>query len=455
MRLGIGDDAAAVSLPGVAVVSCDMLIEGTHFGRSADPYYLGRKSLAVNLSDMAAMGAAARYFLLALALPAKLVNSDWIKKFARGLHSLAKEQKLALIGGDLASSDLVSISVTVIGTAGEKLLRRDGARKGDELWLSGRVGGAGLELRKGARATSRSRLHNPTARTGLGLELAALATAAIDLSDGFAVGAQQLAQASGCRLLIDGRAIPLAKECPSGLQGMCDAICSGEDYELLFTATPSQNAKLASIAKQQKITLTKVGKVAIGKQSEISYGKEQMRLQTLIKKSYQHFSSVDEEDAAMDTNSLVTEIATMALAKKAKIAVAESCTGGMLGAALTSVPGSSDWFVGGVLCYSNELKERLLSVDPRLIKLHGAVSSKVATQMAAGARELHAANMSVAITGVAGPASSESKPAGLVFIAWAAKGRTAVRKFQFAGDRESVRMQAVLKALSGLKVALA
>lgn len=138
----------------------------------------------------------------------------------------------------------------------------------------------------------------------------------------------------------------------------------------------------------------------------------------------------------------------LCLARGWRLAVAESCTGGLLGGALTASPGSSAWFVGGVIAYADGLKVGLLGVDRGLIAAHGAVSEPVARAMAQGARAATGADAAIAVTGVAGPGASGKKPPGTVFIAAALPGRTVARRYAFAGDRAEVRAQAVEAALA-------
>jgi PncC family amidohydrolase len=134
-----------------------------------------------------------------------------------------------------------------------------------------------------------------------------------------------------------------------------------------------------------------------------------------------------------------------------KLAAAESCTGGLLAARITDVPGSSDVFAGGIVSYSNEVKVSMLGVSPESLSWHGAVSEKVACEMAEGARVQLGADIAVGITGIAGPGGgSADKPVGLVWIAWSTAGRTEAQRFQFAGDRAAVRRQSVDAALAGL-----
>lgn len=140
--------------------------------------------------------------------------------------------------------------------------------------------------------------------------------------------------------------------------------------------------------------------------------------------------------------------AELCLARGWKLAVAESCTGGLLGATITAVPGSSAWFAGGVIAYADGLKVGLLGVERGLLSSHGAVSEPVALAMALGARAATGADAAISITGVAGPGASERKPAGTVFIAVALPGRSVARRHLFPGDREEVREQAVDAALA-------
>ncbi|HYF60456.1 MAG TPA: thiamine-phosphate kinase, partial [Burkholderiaceae bacterium] len=190
-RLGIGDDCALLDVPGgeSLAVSTDMLVEGRHFFPDVDPEALGHKALAVNLSDLAAMGARPLGFTLALALPA--ADEAWLEAFSRGLFALADAQGCELVGGDTTRGPL-ALCVTVHGTVPPALaLRRDGARAGDDLWVSGALGAAALAVERRLRgepvpAGALARLDRPEPRVALGLGLRGLARAAIDLSDGLA-----------------------------------------------------------------------------------------------------------------------------------------------------------------------------------------------------------------------------------------------------------------------------
>src|SRR5579859_1437802 len=193
--LGVGDDAALVKPnAGMALaVSTDMLLEGRHFAVGADPRALGHKALAVNLSDMAAMGATPRWATLALALPE--ADEAWLGAFTLGLYALAERHEVDLIGGDTTRGPL-TIAITILGEvpAGRALLRA-GARPADEIWVSGELGGAALglahlqgrvTLTREDAAQAAMRLNTPEPRVALGARLCACASSAIDISDGFA-----------------------------------------------------------------------------------------------------------------------------------------------------------------------------------------------------------------------------------------------------------------------------
>ena len=247
VEVGVGDDCAIlVPTPGARwLVSSDMLVEGRHFLSTVDAARLGHKSLAVNLSDLAACGATPRGFTLALALPR--VDEAWLAGFARGLWALADAQACSLIGGDTTQGPL-NICITVFGEAppGQALLR-GGARVGDEIWVSGRLGDArlALEVFRGTVALDgagfeavRAAMELPTPRVALGQALRGIATAAIDVSDGLLGDLGHILAASrvGARLDVDAltRSEVLAAQSVA-VQREC-LLAGGDDYELVFTA---------------------------------------------------------------------------------------------------------------------------------------------------------------------------------------------------------------------------
>jgi thiamine-monophosphate kinase len=265
--LGVGDDCALWRAPPdmECAVSTDMLVEGRHFVRGADPRDLGHKSLAVNLSDLAAMGAEPAHALLAIALPG--VDEAWLGSFSAGFFALAGRHGVELVGGDTTRGPLC-IAVTVIGhvPAGEAL-RRDGAKSGDELWVSGTLGDAALALAGNAPAFCRERLDRPTPRVELGLRLRGIAHSAIDVSDGLVADVGHVADASGVAIDILAEALPqseaLAACADRALALQCQA-AGGDDYELAFTAPAPANPAIEALSRELGLRLTAIGRVREG-----------------------------------------------------------------------------------------------------------------------------------------------------------------------------------------------
>lgn len=272
--LGIGDDCCALQLPPgeVLLTSTDLLLEGVHFRRDwTDLFTLGRKCVAVNISDIAAMGGTPRYLSLGLGLPADLAETEF-DALISGILSGAGEYGALLTGGDTCRSlGGLILSLTVQGHARpERIIRRSGARPGDLLYVSGTLGESGLALREllaGRRPAAElaRRHHDPTARLALGRELAArqLATAMIDLSDGLLADLGHLLQASGVGARIETERLPLSplfrcyleKE-PALLEL---ALAGGEDYELLWSAPPQAGSELTALAEALALPLTCIG----------------------------------------------------------------------------------------------------------------------------------------------------------------------------------------------------
>ena len=270
--LGIGDDCALLRpAPGAELaISTDMLVEGRHFFTGAEPEALGHKCLAVNLSDLAAMGAAPVAFTLALALPE--ADPDWLEPFSRGLLALADAHGCALIGGDTTRGPR-TISITVLGDLpGTSALRRDAARPGDDVWVSGTLGDARLAL--GAYLQqypldpaqwlqAATRLHRPTPRVALGLALRGTARAAIDISDGFVGDLGHILTRSACGASIDVDALPLGailRTQAQDRQRAC-ALAGGDDYELCFTAPVAQRASVLAAGRASATAVTRVGSI--------------------------------------------------------------------------------------------------------------------------------------------------------------------------------------------------
>ena len=261
--VGIGDDCALLR-PDAGLelaVTTDTLIEGRHFLPGADPEALGHKALAVNLSDLAAMGAAPRWATLALALPA--ADERWLAGFARGFFALAERYGVDLVGGDTTRSPLLTINITALGEvpAGVAMYRA-GARPGDDIWVSGELGGAALALAHPEIAAVAGRLHRPEPRVELGERLRGLARAAIDVSDGLAGDLVHILERSQVGAVLEYASIPrpAAFEKFRSLERDC-VLSGGDDSELLFTAGAPQRREIEALARELRIPLTRIGAI--------------------------------------------------------------------------------------------------------------------------------------------------------------------------------------------------
>ncbi len=268
VALGVGDDCALLA-PAAGqrlAVSIDTLVEGVHFLPDVDPAALGHKALAVGLSDLAAMGAEPAWATLALTLPE--VDSAWLQGFADGFGALARRFGLALVGGDTTAGPR-SVSVQVHGLVPAALaLRRDGARPGDRLFVSGTLGDAGLVLRQrlaGAvpEAGLAARLDRPEPRVALGLALRGIASAAIDLSDGLASDLTQLLRRSGVGATVDLNELP--RSAPVAASGDWSLpLSSGDDYELCFCVPSERIADLTKGMAALDVPVQAIGRIEAG-----------------------------------------------------------------------------------------------------------------------------------------------------------------------------------------------
>lgn len=277
VALGIGDDCALLQpAPGHQLaISCDMLVEGRHFFADVDPAALGHKALAVNLSDLAAMGARPLGFTLALALPS--ANDAWLGALAQSLFALADAYACPLVGGDTTRGPL-NLCVTVFGELlPGQALRRSAAQPGDDLYLSGRTGEARLALEllqgtpwalqhaaPGALPRLRERLERPTPRVALGRALAGLAHAALDVSDGLAGDLGHILLASAVGAEIHQALLPVAPDLqalPAAWQLDC-LLNGGDDYELLFTAAPTDRAAIEAAAQASQTPVQRIGQIS-------------------------------------------------------------------------------------------------------------------------------------------------------------------------------------------------
>jgi len=270
VRLGIGDDAAVLELPPDThlVAATDTMNAGVHFPVDTAPFDIGYKCLAVNLSDLAAMGATPRWALLSLSLPG--AEAEWVSQFAEGFRSLAQAHRVTLVGGDTTRGPL-SISVTVLGFVEPgKQLTRDGANPGDLVVVSGNTGGAAFvldSLQSGRPVADRRRLDRPRPRVRLGQSRKGHASACIDISDGLLADLGHVLKASGCGARLDIEKLP-----ENALLVTCEQerkrrfqLSGGDDYELLFTLPPRHRDWLGKLSGSLEVPLTVIGEVEAGK----------------------------------------------------------------------------------------------------------------------------------------------------------------------------------------------
>jgi len=269
--LGIGDDCALLKPDGAQslAVTSDMLVEGRHFFANANPQSLGHKALAVNLSDLAAMGAKPVGFTLALALPH--ADARWLAQFSQGLFRLAQQWQCPLIGGDTTQGPL-TICITALGhVPAGSAIKRSGAKAGDDIWVSGTLGDARLALgalrsewllNAGSLETVLPRMHEPEPRIALGMQLRGIANAALDVSDGLLGDLRHILNASqvNAEVLIDQ--LPTSRtlaEQPESLRRQC-AANGGDDYELCFTAPKNKRVEIESLSTAL-LPLTRIGSI--------------------------------------------------------------------------------------------------------------------------------------------------------------------------------------------------
>ncbi|MDO9141740.1 MAG: thiamine-phosphate kinase [Methylobacter sp.] len=288
-RLGIGDDCALLSIPEgfELAITTDTMVENVHFFADADPELLGHKLLAVNLSDLAAMGAKPVSVTLALTLPK--VDENWLAAFARGFLNLAGRYSVDLIGGDTTSGPL-TLTVQAMGLVPKgRALMRSTARPGDFIYMTGALGdaGLGLKIRQGYDCTNPdaalARFNQPDPQIEAGLALNGIATACIDLSDGLAGDLGHILQQSRVGACLEWEALPLSTAVQSYIKDTGDwamPLTAGDDYELCFTVSPEQ-------AKHLTILATKIG--IIESQSGLRLRKSSV-IQPLEVKSFEHFS---------------------------------------------------------------------------------------------------------------------------------------------------------------------
>jgi thiamine-monophosphate kinase len=273
----VGDDAALLRVPEGAelAASVDTLVAGRHFLEGSDARSIGHRAMAVNLSDLAAMGAKPAWAMLALTLPS--VDPAWLEGFAGGLEDLARVHEVALVGGDTTAGPL-AVTVQIMGHVPRgTALRRGGGREGDLLAVTGTIGdaGAGLALGSGAlemhdaasASELRRRFEFPTPRVEFGMAARGIASAAMDLSDGLAGDLPKLAAASGLKALVDIDRLPLSRALLSAADAQRArdfALGGGDDYELLVAVPPGRFDALVAQAAELNLTLTAIGELRRG-----------------------------------------------------------------------------------------------------------------------------------------------------------------------------------------------
>jgi thiamine-monophosphate kinase len=273
--LGVGDDAAVLAVAGDLAVTVDTLVAGVHFPDGTAPALLGYRLLAVNLSDLAAMGAKPRWCTLALTLPK--AEELWFDGFSRGLYELAERYGVSVVGGNLSRGPL-TLTAQLMGTVERaKMLTRGGGHVGDDIYVTGTLGdsAAGIALilerstapQGSAAAALKERFYRPVPRVGAGLALGPLATAAIDVSDGLLADLGHVCKASGCGATIDVEHVPLSAELLSLFppqEALAHALGGGDDYELLFTAPPSRAEEVEAALEAAGTPVRRIGQLVAG-----------------------------------------------------------------------------------------------------------------------------------------------------------------------------------------------
>ena len=304
---GVGDDCALLDLgERQLAVTTDLLLEGRHFERGADPEALGHKALAVNLSDLAAAGSTPRCFFLALALPA--ADADWVAAFSRGLLALADRHGCTLAGGDTTRAPLIdtrpgplTVCITALGEVPRGAAHsRAGARSGDDLYVSGALGDAALALAMRAgtcaldfvdAAAVQARLDRPEPRVTLGTALRGVATSCMDVSDGLLGDLAHICERSQVGAVVSWPAVPRSpalQRQPVEVQQRC-ALAGGDDYELLFTAAPAARRRVQAAAREAGVPVSRIGSIVDGRAVQVT--DEHGRALATPYAAYDHFAS--------------------------------------------------------------------------------------------------------------------------------------------------------------------
>jgi thiamine-monophosphate kinase len=295
--LGVGDDAAVLAIDGLAAVTVDTLVAGVHFPDGMAPNLVGYRLMAVNLSDLAAMGAQPRWCTLALTLPS--VDELWLDGFSRGLFELADRYGVSLVGGDLTRGRLTATLQLMGRVERDRMLTRGGGNVGDDIYVTGTLGdsSAGITLiterseapAGSAAAALQERFYRPVPRVGAGLALGPLATAAIDISDGLLADLGHICESSGCGAAIDVERVPLSAELLSLFppqEALAHALGGGDDYELCFTAPPSRAEEIESAMAASGTLVQRIGQLTPGQVVVCRRDGEEF---TPLVRGYKHF----------------------------------------------------------------------------------------------------------------------------------------------------------------------
>lgn len=300
--LGVGDDAALLRIAdGMELaVSTDMLVSGTHFLPDADPFLLGHKTLAVNLSDLAAMGATPRWATLALSMPS--ADENWLQGFSEGFFALADEHGVELIGGDTTRGPL-NLCVTIMGEVPQgKALRRSGAQAGDDIWVSGSLGEAALclahlqgkiTLPEDVRLSCIASLHQPQPRVALGLALRGIANSAIDVSDGLLADLGHILESSNMAAEVRFDRLPmpsLPNSCGDEMLELAKrcVLAGGDDYELCFTVPVAHRVQIEMLAERLRLPLSRIGNIVSGHGCKVRASDGSVM--TIKESGYDHFA---------------------------------------------------------------------------------------------------------------------------------------------------------------------
>lgn len=296
--LGVGDDAALIRVrPGYQLaISADMSVAGTHFFADIDPFAIGWKSMAVNVSDMAAMGAEPKWATLSIALPQ--IDDAWLQRFSAGLFACADAFGVSLIGGDTTRGPL-NIAINILGEVPQgQALQRNGARAGDDVWVSGMLGQAALWLqhRLGALdlhtqdvAVLATAMHAPQPRVALGQALRGIASAVLDISDGLLADLTHILEASAVGAALDWTAMPkplLQQSAVTEAVLQQAVLAGGDDYELCFTAAPQHRDALSALSAQLALPLHRIGHITAAAGLQVFNSEAAV---VLSQKGYAHF----------------------------------------------------------------------------------------------------------------------------------------------------------------------